>query len=116
MECLESRPVIRIFLSARKPIRCSPFGVKPQDYKPRSHNSTPIPGGNCGFVGEKGLHIGVSRAFASLWHHPIDVLRRILDVAGLAMHAVLRIDLQARLTFLVTEDFIDAGWAKALFR
>jgi phosphoribosylformylglycinamidine synthase len=28
-------------------------------------------------------------------HHPVDVLGRVLDVAGLAVHAVLRVDLQA---------------------
>jgi alkylation response protein AidB-like acyl-CoA dehydrogenase len=40
---------------------------------------------------------------AALRHHPVDVLGRVLDVAGLAVHAVLRVDLQARLAlFLAT--------------
>jgi hypothetical protein len=41
-------------------------------------------------------HAVVDRSFAALRRHPVDVLRRILDVAGLAVHAVLRVDLQSR--------------------
>ena len=39
-------------------------------------------------------HVRIVRPAAALRHHPDDVLRRILDVAGLAVHAVLEIDLQ----------------------
>ena len=41
-------------------------------------------------------HIGIIRPFAALWHRPVDVLRRILDVAGFAVDAVLGVDLKAR--------------------
>src|ERR1700676_5241343 len=40
---------------------------------------------------------GVTGSTAALGRHPVDVLRRILDVAGLAVHAVLRVDPQLRL-------------------
>src|SRR3546814_6357253 len=42
------------------------------------------------------LHVRIIRPTATFRHHPIDILRRILDVAGLAMDAVLRVDLQTR--------------------
>src|SRR3546814_8214432 len=42
------------------------------------------------------LHGRIIRPTATFRHHPIDILRRILDVAGLAMDAVLRVDLQTR--------------------
>src|SRR5574343_1206858 len=60
-------------------------------------------------------HVGIGGSFAALRDYPVDVLRRILDVAGLAVHAVLRVDLQARLAFFLAENFIDAGRAEALF-
>src|SRR5690606_1373834 len=37
----------------------------------------------------------VHRPLAPLRRHPDNILRRILDIARLAMHTVLRIDLQA---------------------
>src|SRR5690606_24532935 len=44
-----------------------------------------------------------------------DILRRILDVAGLAMDAVLRVDLQPRIrAVLVGQELIDASRAEAL--
>jgi hypothetical protein len=36
----------------------------------------------------------VSRTAAALWGNPVDVLGRVLDVARLAVHAVLCVDLQ----------------------
>src|SRR4051794_3232085 len=45
---------------------------------------------------------------AALRRHPVDVLRRVLDVAGFAMHAVLRVDAQARLARDLL-DFIHPG-------
>ena len=39
------------------------------------------------------LHIRVGRAFAALRDDPVDVLGRVLDVAGLTVDAVLRVDL-----------------------
>src|SRR5438270_6708444 len=51
-------------------------------------------------------HVGVVRAAAAFRHDPYDVLRRVLDVAGLAVHAVLRVDPQAlRAAFL--HEFVD---------
>ena len=38
----------------------------------------------------------VSRPTTAFGGHPDNVLARVLDVAGFAMHAILRIDLQAR--------------------
>src|SRR5665213_2429654 len=52
-------------------------------------------------------HIGIVRAAAALGHHPIDVLRGILDVAGLAVDAVRRVDLQPRGTGRIPHDLID---------
>src|SRR6478736_6677168 len=46
------------------------------------------------------LHVGVVRAAAAFRDDPDDVLLRVLDVARLAMHAILRVDLQSgRATF-----------------
>ena len=42
-------------------------------------------------------HVRVVRAAAALRHRPHDVLLGVLDVAGFAMHAVLRVDLEARI-------------------
>src|ERR1700722_12932060 len=52
------------------------------------------------------LHIRVVRSAASLWRYPDDILGRILDIAGLAMHAVLRIDDQSITTIVVLHEFI----------
>src|SRR6478672_5586355 len=41
-------------------------------------------------------HVGIVRAAAPFGHDPLDVLPRVLDVAGLAVHAVLGVDLQPR--------------------
>ena len=43
----------------------------------------------------KHSHIRIVRTAAAFRRDPHDVLRRVLDIAGLAMHAVLRVDLQA---------------------
>ena len=62
------------------------------------------------------LHLRVDRAFATLRHNPGNVLRGILDIAGLAMHAILRIDLQAWIvTGFVPHDLVHAGRAITLF-
>ena len=39
-------------------------------------------------------HVGIVGPAAAFRRDPDDVLRRILDVAGLAVHAVLGVDLQ----------------------
>src|SRR5690606_3454555 len=61
------------------------------------------------------LHVGVVRPAAPLGDHPHDVLGRVLDVARLAVHAVLRVDLQAvRAGGLVLHEFVHARRAVAL--
>src|SRR5690606_6186056 len=47
------------------------------------------------------LHVGIVGAAGTFRRHPGDVLGRILDVAGLAVHAVLRIDLEALAAVIV---------------
>src|SRR3546814_2231855 len=48
---------------------------------------------------------------------PDDILRRILDITGFAVDAVLRVDLQARVAAgVVAHDFVDARRAIALRR
>ena len=42
-------------------------------------------------------HVRIIGPAAALRHDPIDVLLRILDVAGFAVDAILRVDLQPRL-------------------
>src|SRR5690606_38681230 len=42
-------------------------------------------------------HVLVDRPFTPLGRDPVDVLVRVLDVTGLAVHAVLRIDDEARI-------------------
>ncbi len=41
------------------------------------------------------LHARIVRSATTFGRYPNNILCRILDVAGFAMHAVLRIDLQA---------------------
>ena len=59
------------------------------------------------------LHIAVIRSTSAFWHHPSNVLGRILNVAGLAVNAVLRIDLKAGAVCLL-DDFIHARRTIAL--
>jgi len=42
------------------------------------------------------LHIRIVRPAAAFGRDPVDVLVRILDIAGFAVNAVLRVDLEAR--------------------
>jgi hypothetical protein len=61
------------------------------------------PAYGCGFLGNHGdlalhgsnslSHVRIVRPAATLRRHPHNILRRILDIASLAMYAVLRIDL-----------------------
>ena len=63
------------------------------------------------------LHIGIIRAAAAFRGYPDNVLGWILDVACLAVNAVLRVDLQSRIAaIVVSHDLVDAGRAIALFR
>src|SRR6266480_7556645 len=61
------------------------------------------------------LHVGIVGAAAAFRRDPDDVLLRVLDIAGLAVHAVLRVDLEARRGLEVNE-LIDTGRAVALLR
>src|SRR6266446_5191921 len=61
------------------------------------------------------LHVGIVGAAAAFGRDPHDVLLRVLDVAGLAVHAVLRVDLQTR-RGLEVHELVDAGRAVALLR
>ena len=62
----------------------------------------------------------INRAAAAFRRYPVDVLPRVLDVAGLAVHAVLRVDLQTRRALLgpnakqyQLKQFIDEnGWPR----
>src|SRR5438270_473509 len=57
-------------------------------------------------------HIRIVRSVAALRRGPIDVLRRVLDIARLAVDAVLEVDLELRvLPVVVVEDLINAGRA-----
>src|SRR5690606_33378476 len=63
------------------------------------------------------LHPDVDRAFAALGRDPDDVLPRILDVAGLAVHAVRRVDLQPRVAAVgVAHDLVHGGRTIASLR
>src|SRR5215831_13152348 len=55
------------------------------------------------------LHLGVVRTASALRSSPCDVADGILDVAGLAMDAVLRVDDQLEVGTLA-DPLVDAGW------
>ena len=66
-------------------------------------------------AGARRSHVGVVRPVAALGRRPVDVLERILDVAGLAVDAVLEVDLEARVgAVLVAQHLVDPGRAVAL--
>src|SRR5690606_39526867 len=60
-----------------------------------------------------GLHAAVDGTFSALRGYPHDVLGGVLDVAGFAVHAVLRVDLQAVFAVVVLDELIHAGRAIA---
>ena len=63
------------------------------------------------------LHRRVVRPAAAFGRDPVDVLPRVLDVAGLAVHAVLRVDLQPLACRASSRDeLVDARRAVARFR
>src|SRR4051812_20364051 len=61
------------------------------------------------------LHIGIIRASSAFGDDPVDVLGRVLDVAGFAVDAILRVDLEAR-SGRFLDEFIDSGRAISLLR
>src|SRR5215813_6359188 len=63
------------------------------------------------------LHVRIIRSSSALGRHPVDVLPRVLDVARLAVDAVLRVDLQALrrcARLFVGDELVHAGGAVAL--
>src|SRR6056297_3727305 len=66
--------------------------------------------------GRPASHVGVIRSVPALRHRPVDVLRRILDIAGLAVHAVLEVDDEERLLALLRNNLVDTGRAVSLRR
>src|SRR3546814_11676339 len=62
------------------------------------------------------LHIGIIGTSAAFGGDPVDILGRVLDVARLAMDAILRVDDEFRITFVRADDPIDTGGAIALCR
>src|SRR5205085_10210018 len=61
-------------------------------------------------------HVRVVRPAAALRRHPHDVLRRVLDVAGLAVHAVLRVDLQPLVAAVFLDELVHGRGAVAALR
>jgi hypothetical protein len=70
---------------------------------------------NAAELPSKALHVGVIGASSAFRHDPVDILRRILDVAGLAVNAILGVDLQSRAPAFF-DIFVDAGRAITLLR
>ena len=63
------------------------------------------------------LHIGIIGSATALGRDPVDILGRVLNIASLAMHAVLGVDLQAWVAAIaVAHDFIDPSRAVPLLR
>src|SRR2546421_4579091 len=61
------------------------------------------------------LHVWVVRSTSTLWGDPDDILGRVLDVAGLAVNAVLRVDLEAVGAVVVFHEFVHARRTVAAF-
>ena len=58
-------------------------------------------------------HIRIVRPAAALGRNPGNILIRVLDIAGFAVDAVLRVDLQPRFA-VFAHDFVNAGRSVAL--
>src|SRR3546814_16123343 len=63
-----------------------------------------------------GLHVRIIGASTAFGDHPIDVLGGILDVARLAMDAVLGVDDELRVAFFLADDLVNARRAITLRR
>src|SRR3546814_13042917 len=63
-----------------------------------------------------GLHVRIIGASTAFGYHPIDVLGGILDVARLAMDAVLGVDDELRVAFFLADDLVNARRAITLRR
>ena len=62
------------------------------------------------------LHPGIIGATAALGTDPVDILARVLDIAGFAVDAVLRVDLKFRIPFIIAHDLVNACRAISLRR
>src|SRR5213594_3362896 len=62
------------------------------------------------------LHVWVIRSASALWRDPNDVLGRVLDIAGLAVDAVLRVDLKTVGAVVVFHEFVHARRTVAAFK
>src|SRR4051812_15957308 len=60
------------------------------------------------------LHVRVIGASSAFRRDPVDVLGRILDVAGLAVDAVLSVDLKPRFATFPIHEFINSSGAVTL--
>src|SRR3990172_10443869 len=61
-------------------------------------------------------HVRIVGTSAALGRHPDDVLRRVLDVAGLAVHAVGGVDLQPLAATRLLDELVDASRTVPRFR
>ena len=61
------------------------------------------------------LHVRVVGAAATFGHYPVNVLCRILDIAGFTMDTILRVYLEPGVAVLFNI-FVDAGRAKTSLR
>ena len=66
-------------------------------------------------IKQSGCYIAVHRTTAAFGCHPMDVLQWVLDVTRLAVHAVLRVDLQLLRAIVTVNELIDACGAVAAF-
>ena len=55
----------------------------------------------------KRSHIGIVRPVTALRRGPDDILAGVLDIAGFAMHAVLKVDLEAWLFAVFGHKFVN---------
>src|SRR4051812_5368816 len=60
------------------------------------------------------LHVRIIGASAAFWGDPVDVLGRVLDVAGFAVDAILGVDLKPRLTIRILDKLVNSRGAIAL--
>ena len=62
------------------------------------------------------LHTRIVRAARALWHYPLNILRRVLNIAGLTVDAVLRVDLEALRAISLVDYLIHPCWTVSLSR
>ena len=62
------------------------------------------------------LHVRVVWPAGALRGDPVNILAGLLDIASLAVHAVLRVDLESPIALVVGNHFVDTRRAVALRR